>query len=414
MTTVREPRTANRIPQGERRAQIIRSATDLFATQGFDQTTMDDIAEAAKITKRTLYRYVTTKEQLLYDIHDHFTSKEFVSHIPLESDDPADRLREFVRLHVDVVARNRTEIAVFFDERRHLSPARRRAVEQRRDEYEHIATAVIEYGQERGAFFDANARLIAQAILGCLTEIYRWYDPAGPIQPQDLADQMSELFIKGAVAPEIPWSSIDASLGDVTSTITSRPATSGAADMVRETAVKAFASSGYHATSIRELAEIANVTKGAVMYHAGYKGSLLEEIHRTTFEEGIDALEKAIGPEGTAPEKLARMMVEHMVFLSSHRDEIAVINENIRYLSRVARRRIEKLRDQWVSQFRDVIDEGIDQQEIELTDSSLLTRGMIGMMNAAYRWYDPRGRVKPAELGRLYARILLFGLSPDR
>ena len=45
--------------------QIIKKATDLFLKLGFKSVTMDDIASAMCISKKTIYKYFTTKEDLI-------------------------------------------------------------------------------------------------------------------------------------------------------------------------------------------------------------------------------------------------------------------------------------------------------------------------------------------------------------
>ncbi len=45
---------------------LIEAAAELFATTGFDETTTNDIADAADVSQRTLFRHFPTKEALLY------------------------------------------------------------------------------------------------------------------------------------------------------------------------------------------------------------------------------------------------------------------------------------------------------------------------------------------------------------
>jgi len=51
-----------------REAEIIAAAERLFIAKGFDNTTMDEIAKAAEFTKRTVYQYFTSKENLFYGV----------------------------------------------------------------------------------------------------------------------------------------------------------------------------------------------------------------------------------------------------------------------------------------------------------------------------------------------------------
>lgn len=50
------------------RGRILEAAYKLFRRQGYNRVTMDDIAEAAELTKRTLYHHFNSKDQLLADV----------------------------------------------------------------------------------------------------------------------------------------------------------------------------------------------------------------------------------------------------------------------------------------------------------------------------------------------------------
>ncbi|MFC5752389.1 mycofactocin system transcriptional regulator [Actinomadura rugatobispora] len=56
------------------RAALERLAFGLFARQGFDETTVDDIAAAAGIGRRTFFRYFASKNDLVWgDFEEHLT-----------------------------------------------------------------------------------------------------------------------------------------------------------------------------------------------------------------------------------------------------------------------------------------------------------------------------------------------------
>jgi AcrR family transcriptional regulator len=57
------PRTS-RLPRAARRAQIIETAAGVFLQAGFDSTSMEDVAQAAGITRLVVYRIFDTKERL--------------------------------------------------------------------------------------------------------------------------------------------------------------------------------------------------------------------------------------------------------------------------------------------------------------------------------------------------------------
>jgi AcrR family transcriptional regulator len=99
----------------ERRLRILDAATSLFDARGFEGTTTDDIAALAGVTKRTLYRYVGTKEQLLFEIHDRFM-RDLLLEVTQQSGTPEQRIRELFAAQVRVLAQHKKEVKVFFEE----------------------------------------------------------------------------------------------------------------------------------------------------------------------------------------------------------------------------------------------------------------------------------------------------------
>jgi AcrR family transcriptional regulator len=67
-----------RLPRAARRAQIIETAAGAFLNAGFDGTSMDDVAEAAGISRLLIYRIFETKERLYRAVLSSITD-EFVA-----------------------------------------------------------------------------------------------------------------------------------------------------------------------------------------------------------------------------------------------------------------------------------------------------------------------------------------------
>src|SRR5580693_130428 len=62
--------STRRLTAGQRRRQLIAVALELFAYRGYRATTMDDIAEAAGVTKPLLYQHFSSKRALYLELVD--------------------------------------------------------------------------------------------------------------------------------------------------------------------------------------------------------------------------------------------------------------------------------------------------------------------------------------------------------
>lgn len=404
-------RTAsNRIPAEERRAEILRGATDLFAERGFVPTTMDDVAERANISKRTLYRYVASKDDLLFSIHEFFSGHAWVSDRPAQDHDPVQALRASIDQHVRTVCDHTTEIGVFFEERKHLSPANATLVEERRDTWQGYVEGILSNGCEQGLFRELPVKPVAQLMLGSMTEMYRWFDVGGPQTPTELALQYEHLFLHGIARfheARIPVADLPDLGAEQTSHADNR-------SRLREAAISTFARNGYHATSMQDLAETARITKGAAMYHAGYKNQLLADIHVTTLERGIEVLHEArqATPAGAdSMESLYRLLLAQFNLMAQQREAIVVVNDNMRYLDGKELRQVIRLRDTWLAFFEDIFESGFASDEFIGSDSRFVSRALVGMLNSASRWYRPDGKMGVRQLTDIAIQLLLFGTN---
>jgi AcrR family transcriptional regulator len=185
------------------RQEILRTAARLFQQQGYDGTSMNDVAAALKLSKGGLYHHFQSKDEILFNLMDHAmdVTQERVINAVRGIGDPEARLRALIRLHISVVLSVRDrEITVMLHENHPLPPPLRRRINTRKKDYVHFVEKLIaEVQNARGSKSNVNPRAAAFALLGMINWIYQWYRPEGTLQEEHLAQQYTEIFFAGAL-----------------------------------------------------------------------------------------------------------------------------------------------------------------------------------------------------------------------
>jgi len=196
----------NAVPRestSDSRQEILRTAARLFQEQGYDGTSMNDVAAALKLSKGGLYHHFQSKDEILFDLMNHamdITEERVISPAKMVAD-PEERLRTVIRRHIGVVMSERDrEITVMLHENHPLSPVLRKRINSRKKDYVHfLENLIAEVQRQRGYKGSVSARAAAFALLGLINWIYQWYRPEGSLQEVSLAQQYTEIFLQGAM-----------------------------------------------------------------------------------------------------------------------------------------------------------------------------------------------------------------------
>jgi AcrR family transcriptional regulator len=180
------------------RGRVIAVAADLFARNGYHGTGIAELGKAVGLGRGALYHYIESKETLLYVI-----SKEQVDRMNSYAEETLDRglepeeqLREMARGLLRNIADHRAEWAVFFREYSALTGERRDKVIAARERYEGYWRQALDSGVRSGVL-RPTPRLLVKGILGMLNYTYLWFEPDGPLTPDELADLFLDALIHG-------------------------------------------------------------------------------------------------------------------------------------------------------------------------------------------------------------------------
>jgi TetR/AcrR family transcriptional regulator, cholesterol catabolism regulator len=187
----------------EPRQEILRTAARLFQQQGYDATSMNDVAAALKLSKGGLYHHFQSKDEILFNIMSHAMdiTEERVINVVRRIENPEERLRTLIRLHIGVVlSEEDREITVMLHENHPLPPALRRKINGRKKDYIHfVENLVTDVQRQRGSSSVVTSRAATFALLGMINWIYQWYKPEGSLAGPDIVEQFTEIFFRGAV-----------------------------------------------------------------------------------------------------------------------------------------------------------------------------------------------------------------------
>jgi AcrR family transcriptional regulator len=178
-------------PLGDRRDELLAAAARLFHEKGYDGTSTQDIADVLGILKGSLYYYIESKEDLLFEIIER-THEAFIENLRVvqSSDErPLDKLRTLIEGHVRIATAHVVEALVYIQDFRWLREERKQAILAQRARYERFIRDLLVEAQRSGeAPASLSPKLAEIAITSMLTSIPRWYRPNGKLRPDEIGD----------------------------------------------------------------------------------------------------------------------------------------------------------------------------------------------------------------------------------
>jgi AcrR family transcriptional regulator len=181
---------------------LINAAAEVFKSKGYRNATIDDIADAAGVSRPTVYKYTQNKRALLDSmldaVLDAITAR--LRTVIAGADAPAVKLRRLIAIHVETATSMQTFYSILFSEETELSDEAR----ARFRSFSHAVAvdfqALLEDCVTAGAAAQGiDTWIAANLVLSMLTSLYRWYDPSGTTTPEQLERQIAAVL--GALMP---------------------------------------------------------------------------------------------------------------------------------------------------------------------------------------------------------------------
>ncbi|MGW4033471.1 TetR family transcriptional regulator [Streptomyces sp. NPDC004838] len=183
-----------------RREEVIETAAQVFHRKGYEAATIQDIAEELGILKGSLYYYISTKEEVLFEIvrSYHEETRGYFDEIIASQLGVVDKLRRFVATETAHTATHLVKSSLFFTEWRGLTPEHQAVIVAERDRHDQFVQDCIRQGQEEGVFRqDIEPRVTSFGILGMTNSVYRWYQAGGPATAAEVGETFADFVIRG-------------------------------------------------------------------------------------------------------------------------------------------------------------------------------------------------------------------------
>jgi AcrR family transcriptional regulator len=382
----------NRTAQHDaKRTAILSQAAKLFNSKGSRATTLRDIAETLGLTKTSLYYYVKTKEELIYQCymaalaHHHHTLDD----IERQHADPFQRLSSFFRRQFEdwqAAHEGRAPHIAALLEIAALKQPHRDEVEGRYIGMFKRLRGYLQDGIASGGLRKCEPTSATRAILGSADWIFFWLHRVPRQDVQATAAAALDILAHGISAGDgvYPLSGM--------STQIRQPV--GLQGFNREeqnrlkqeaffkTGTWFFNKQGFNGTSLDEIAEQLNVSKGAFYYHIKNKEDLLFHcyVRSLGIVEDIHEQARAHGSNGMAR---AEFTCRHTFYTQNSEQGPLIRYNTITALPPQRRREILKRTDRANKVFTDFLSEGIEDGSVRPIDTFVATQLITGASNAA-------------------------------
>ncbi len=187
-----------------RRAELLATAAEVFASQGYSATTVRKVADAAGILGGSLYYHFDSKESMADEILSTFLDEMWAAYDGVLQSGLGARetMEALVVESFRSIDRHRPAVVLYQNESKHLATSERFHYlldSQRR--FEEMWLTLLDRGVKEGAFrADLDRSLVYRFIRDTVWVAANWYQRGGRLSADDIAKQYLAMFLEGIQA----------------------------------------------------------------------------------------------------------------------------------------------------------------------------------------------------------------------
>ncbi|MEW8977072.1 MAG: TetR/AcrR family transcriptional regulator [Symbiobacterium sp.] len=187
-------------------------------------------------------------------------------------------------------------------------------------------------------------------------------------------------------------------------------ARSGRKEELVAAAVTLFSRKGYHATTVREIADAVGILSGSLYAHVRSKAELLYEAVVQASERFQAAVAPIAAETGPAGDRLRRALAAHIRVVAESPAAAAVFLHEWKALPPEHRAQAVAHRQAYEDLLARIIREGVEAGEFRPLDQRFVRLLVLSVANWAYQWYRPDGPLSPEQVADRFYDIIAEGL----
>ena len=186
-------------------------------------------------------------------------------------------------------------------------------------------------------------------------------------------------------------------------------------DDIVSAAAKVFRTKGYHAATVRDIADEVGLLKGSLYHHFDSKEELLYLVVKEPIAQMYRTMAEIAAAEGGAADKLRRAISAHLEAFDRHYPHLFVYLREREAVKRRFREMIGFSPKDYERCWQQILRQGVEDGEFRPDlDIQVTSYGLLGMLNWLYKWYDPRGRLSVQQVAAQFTLLALAGLAAVR
>lgn len=186
-------------------------------------------------------------------------------------------------------------------------------------------------------------------------------------------------------------------------------------EKIMKISIQLFEEKGFSQTSINDIVNSLDVTKGTFYYYFNSKEQILMDIHQQYINHMLERQAHLIAQTTlTNEEKLIEMMTILIDDIREKGSSGRVFFRELRHLNEDNSRQVKEKRKAFRLNIEKMIQDGIDAGEFKQNlRADMVAFGVLGVTNYTYNWFNPDGDMSSKQLAYLFAEMVLHGIVYD-